>query len=40
MKKLIAIIEDEPDIIELIEIHLIKAGFLVKGFPDEKKIMK
>ena len=31
MKKLIAIVEDEPDIIELMTIHLEKAGFSVKS---------
>jgi len=32
MKKNIAIIEDEPDIVELVTIHLAKSGFAVKGF--------
>jgi len=34
MKKVIAVIEDEPDIIELVSIHLAKAGYTVKGFTD------
>lgn len=32
MKKLIAIIDDEPDIVELVSLHLKRAGFEVKGF--------
>jgi two-component system phosphate regulon response regulator PhoB/two-component system alkaline phosphatase synthesis response regulator PhoP len=36
MKGLIAIIEDEPDIVELVTIHLTKAGFTIKGFPSGK----
>lgn len=34
MKKLIAVVDDEPDIVELISIHLIKSGFDVKRFHD------
>lgn len=32
MKKTIALIEDEPDIVELITIHLDRAGYAVKSF--------
>ena len=32
MKKLIAILDDEPDIVELVSLHLKRAGFEVKGF--------
>lgn len=32
MNELIAVIEDEPDIRELISLHLTKAGFKVEGF--------
>ncbi|MCX8045240.1 MAG: response regulator transcription factor [Desulfobacterota bacterium] len=32
MKKTIALIEDEPDIVELISLHLTKAGYAVKAF--------
>lgn len=31
---MIAIVDDEPDILELVGINLKKAGFKVKGFPD------
>jgi len=34
MNELIAIIDDEPDILELVSLHLTKAGFLVKEFGD------
>ncbi len=34
MNSLIAIIDDEPDIVELVSIHLKKAMFKVKGFSD------
>ena len=40
MKKLIALIEDEPDITELVSINLSKAGFTVKGFPDGAKFLR
>ncbi len=32
MKKTIALVEDEPDIVELLEIHLQRGGFQVKSF--------
>ena len=34
MNKLIVIIDDEPDILELVSIHLKKSMFNVKGFAD------
>jgi len=36
MKKTIAVIEDEPDIAELVSIHLEQSGYLVKSFLDGK----
>jgi two-component system phosphate regulon response regulator PhoB/two-component system alkaline phosphatase synthesis response regulator PhoP len=34
MNELIAIIDDEPDILELVSLHLTKAGFFVREFAD------
>jgi len=34
MSKLIAVVDDEPDIVELVTLNLQKAGFKVKGFLD------
>ncbi|MBS1258468.1 MAG: Transcriptional regulatory protein BaeR [Candidatus Scalindua arabica] len=34
MNKLIAIVDDEPDIVELVTIHLKKAMFKTRDFPD------
>lgn len=40
MSGFIAVVDDEPDIIELVSIHLGKAGFSVKGFPDGDSFLK
>jgi two-component system phosphate regulon response regulator PhoB/two-component system alkaline phosphatase synthesis response regulator PhoP len=40
MSRFIAIVDDEPDIIELVSFHLRKAGFSVKGFPDGDSFLK
>ena len=40
MSRLIAIIDDEPDIVELVSIHLKKAMFKVKGFSDAEGLYK
>jgi two-component system phosphate regulon response regulator PhoB/two-component system alkaline phosphatase synthesis response regulator PhoP len=40
MNELIAIVEDEPDIIELVTIHLTKAGFNVMSFTDGQKFFQ
>ena len=34
MKELIAIVDDEPDILKRVSLHLEKAGFRVEGFLD------
>ena len=34
MGRLIVIVDDEPDILELVSLHLKKTGFAVKGFED------
>jgi len=40
MSQLIAIVEDEPDIIDLVSLHLQRAGFVVEGFDDAAKVLK
>jgi DNA-binding response OmpR family regulator len=40
MNKLIAIIDDEPDILELVSINLIKASYRVKKFPDSESFFR
>lgn len=40
MKKLIAIIDDEPDIVELVSLHLKRAGFEVEGFLEGEYFLK
>ncbi len=40
MNKLIAIIDDEPDIVELVSIHLKKAMFKVIGFSDAEGLYR
>jgi two-component system phosphate regulon response regulator PhoB/two-component system alkaline phosphatase synthesis response regulator PhoP len=40
MGGLIAIVDDEPDIVELVSIHLAKAGFKVRGFSDAAALLK
>jgi DNA-binding response OmpR family regulator len=40
MSKLIAIIEDEPDIVELVSINLKKANFRMEGFYDSESFFK
>jgi two-component system phosphate regulon response regulator PhoB/two-component system alkaline phosphatase synthesis response regulator PhoP len=34
MSRLIAVVDDEPDILELVTLHLTRAGFAVRPFPD------
>ncbi|MCX7966702.1 MAG: response regulator transcription factor [Syntrophorhabdaceae bacterium] len=40
MNKLIAIIEDEPDIVELVSINLKKANFQVEGFENAESFFR
>jgi two-component system phosphate regulon response regulator PhoB/two-component system alkaline phosphatase synthesis response regulator PhoP len=40
MSKLIAVVDDEEDIVKLVTIHLEKAGFSVKSFSDADKLFK
>jgi two-component system phosphate regulon response regulator PhoB/two-component system alkaline phosphatase synthesis response regulator PhoP len=40
MKELIAIIDDEPDILELVSLHLKRSGFTPKGFLEAGEFLK
>jgi two-component system phosphate regulon response regulator PhoB/two-component system alkaline phosphatase synthesis response regulator PhoP len=40
MSQLVAIVDDEPDIVELVSIHLRKAGFEPKGFTDATMFLR
>ena len=40
MKERIAIIDDEPDILELVDLHLKKAGFRTDGFLNAENFLK
>jgi DNA-binding response OmpR family regulator len=40
MSRLIAVVDDEPDIRELVALHLKKAGFSVRTFPDAGQFQK
>ncbi len=40
MGRLVAIVDDEPDILELVSIHLERAGFEVKAFPDASGFLR
>jgi len=40
LSRLIAVVDDEPDIRELVALHLKKAGFSVRAFPDAGQFQK
>jgi two-component system phosphate regulon response regulator PhoB/two-component system alkaline phosphatase synthesis response regulator PhoP len=40
MDNRIAVVDDEPDILHLVSIHLRKAGYAVEGFSDGTSLMK
>lgn len=40
MSRLIAVVDDEPDILELVSLHLSRAGFSVRTFPDAGRFQK
>lgn len=40
MHKLIAVVDDEPDIVDLVTIHLEKSNFSTKGFLNSKSFLK
>ncbi|MGD8627676.1 MAG: response regulator transcription factor [bacterium] len=39
MGRLVAIVDDEPDILELVSIHLERSGFEVKSYPDASSFL-
>jgi DNA-binding response OmpR family regulator len=40
MSRLVAVVDDEPDILDLVSLHLSKAGFTVRTFPDAGRFQK
>jgi two-component system phosphate regulon response regulator PhoB/two-component system alkaline phosphatase synthesis response regulator PhoP len=40
MNELIALVDDEADILELMALHLKKAGFRTEGFPDSQSFLR
>jgi len=40
LSRLIAVVDDESDILELVSLHLSKAGFAVRTFPDATRFQK
>jgi two-component system phosphate regulon response regulator PhoB/two-component system alkaline phosphatase synthesis response regulator PhoP len=40
LSRLIAVVDDEPDILELVSLHLSRAGFSVRTFPDAGRFQK
>lgn len=40
MNELIAVIDDEPDILELVSLHLTRSGFRVEEFPNAESFFK
>jgi two-component system phosphate regulon response regulator PhoB/two-component system alkaline phosphatase synthesis response regulator PhoP len=40
MSQLVTVVDDEPDIIELVSIHLKKAGYEPRGFTDAKSFLR
>jgi two-component system phosphate regulon response regulator PhoB/two-component system alkaline phosphatase synthesis response regulator PhoP len=40
VSRLVAVVDDEPDILELVSLHLKRAGFAVRTFPDAGRFEK
>jgi DNA-binding response OmpR family regulator len=40
LSRLIAVVDDEPDILELVSLHLGRAGYAVRAFPDAERFQK
>lgn len=40
MSPLIAVVDDEPDIVELVTLHLNRSGYRTKGFPDATSFLR
>ena len=39
-KRVIAVVDDEPDILDLIRLHLLRAGFIVKAFASARPLLQ
>ncbi len=39
-KKVIAVVDDEPDILDLLRLHLLRAGFVVKAFAAARPLLQ
>ncbi|MBM3313184.1 response regulator transcription factor [candidate division WOR-3 bacterium] len=40
MNRLVAVVDDEPDLLELVSLHLTRAGFMVRTYPDAGRFQK
>ena len=40
LNRLIAVVDDEPEILELVSLHLTRAGFAVRTYPDAGRFQK
>jgi DNA-binding response OmpR family regulator len=40
LSRIVAVVDDEPDILELVSLHLTRAGFAVRTYPDAGRFQK
>jgi len=40
VNRLVAVVDDEPDLLELVSLHLTRAGFMVRTYPDAGRFQK